>query len=85
MATRQLVCHIAVCDDDDCGAELEEGYHWEDPQLAVDYAAEDDDWTLVGDQLVCGISDTAHYLVRGGESPVLLTPGPDAMSVAFTT
>jgi len=82
MATRKLVCHIAVCDV--CGAELEEGYHWDDPQVAVEYAAEDDDWTLTVDgQLVCGISDTDHYLVRGHESPVLLRPGPDAMTVEF--
>ncbi|MFJ9012278.1 hypothetical protein [Streptomyces canus] len=82
MATRQLVCHVAICDV--CGADLDEGYHWEDPQLAVDYAAEEDDWTLTGDnKLVCGVSDTAHYLVRGHESPTLLTPGPDAMSVSF--
>lgn len=81
MATRQLVCHIAVCDV--CGASPDEGYHWDDPQVAVEYMAEEDDWTLVGDQLVCGVSDTAHYLVRGHESPVLLAPGPDAMSVTF--
>lgn len=81
MTTRQIICHVARCNV--CGAAPEPDYHWDDPQVAVDYTAEHDDWTLAGDQLVCGASDTAHYLARGGESPDLLQLTADAMSVNY--
>ena len=85
MATRQLICHIAVCDVTGCKTEPDPPYRWDDPQEAVDYTAEDDDWTLTDDGLlVCGVSDQVHDEARGGESPALLQPGRDAMNVAYT-
>lgn len=76
-------CFSARCDV--CGAAPDEDYHWDDPQVAVDYLAEDDDWTLTDrGQLVCHISDAVHDAMRGGESPAELAPGTDAMTVGFT-
>lgn len=84
MATRQITCHVAVCDVTGCKAEPDPPYHWDDPQEAVDYTAEDDDWTLTDDGLlVCGVSDQVHDEARGGDSPVVLRPGRDAMAVAY--
>jgi hypothetical protein len=90
MAVRTQTFHIAVCNV--CGAEFDEAgdcLHWDDtPELALSQVLDvpDSHWTvLAGDTVVCPISDTAHYLARGGESPDLLRPTADAMSAAFIT
>ncbi|MEU5900651.1 hypothetical protein [Streptomyces venezuelae] len=82
MATRQIVCHIAVCDV--CGQRPPDDYHWDDPQVAVDMAAEEADWTRIGDTLVCGTTDPLHDRARGGESPALLRPTRAAMTITYT-
>lgn len=90
MATERLVSYIAVCDV--CGLKFDEPneiWLWDDtPELAIDQircAMPDTDWRIVGDDtVVCAASDTAHYLARGSESPALLKPGSDAMTVRYT-
>lgn len=90
MAVTTKTFHIATCDV--CGAEFDEtgDYRgWDDtPELALQQVLYDPDrhWVLVGDNqdtVVCPISDTAHYLTRGAESPALLECGPDAMVARF--
>lgn len=85
MATRQLACYIAVCDVPGCKVEPGEFYHWDNPEQAIEYTAEEEDWTLtVAGRLVCGASDQAHDAVRGHESPVVLRPDDCAMTVTFS-
>jgi hypothetical protein len=83
MAVHTRTFHIAACDV--CGAKFgEDGDYpvWDDtPELALDQVAEDADWTRDGQRVVCPRSDTDHYLARGAESPALLRPGADAMTV----
>lgn len=92
MAIKTRTFHIAICDVAGCGAAYDEtgDYRgWDDtPELALAQVTYDDTtgWVLVGDNedvVVCPRSDTAHYLVRGGESPVLLEPSRDAMTVSY--
>ncbi|MEU4502608.1 hypothetical protein [Streptomyces sp. NPDC024089] len=87
MAIETRTFHIARCDT--CGQafdEATEAWCWDDtPALALAQVDENPDWTRHQDgRVVCPRSDTAHYLARGGESPALLRPGPDAMRVEFT-
>lgn len=87
MAVLTRTFHIAVCDV--CGAVFDEAgserWHWDDtPELALAQVEYDPDlhWTLTANkQVVCPASNSAHYLMRGGESPVLLQPSRDAMTV----
>ncbi|MFJ4974152.1 hypothetical protein ACIP6X_02175 [Streptomyces coeruleorubidus] len=85
MAIKTQTWHIAICDVTGCGAEFDETgdyRHWDtSPDAALDQirGVEDDtDWRIVDEAVVCPISDTAHYLARGGESPTLLRPSRDA-------
>jgi hypothetical protein len=88
MAIKTQTFHIAVCDA--CGAEFDETGDfrgWDDtPELALAQVQDmpDSHWTVLADnRVVCPISDTSHYLARGGESPALLEAGPDAMVARF--
>lgn len=85
MAVVTRTFHIAACDI--CGLKLgEDGDYpaWDDtPTLALAQVDEDEDWTRNGQQVICPRSDTDHYLARGAESPTLLRPGADAMTVKF--
>jgi len=81
--------HIAVCNVATCSAEFDEtsDYRgWADtPELALNLVREtpDSHWVVLADDtVVCPISDTVHYLARGGESPALLE-APGAMVVRF--
>lgn len=86
MAIETRTFHIARCDTCD-GAfdEATEVWCWDDtPALALAQVDENPDWTRFPDgRVVCPRSDTVHDLARGGESPVLLRPGPDAMCAEF--
>lgn len=88
MAIKTQLIHVAVCDV--CGVVFDENsdrWFWDEtPELALEQVLHDPDlhWLLVGERqnvVVCPVSDTAHYLARGGESPALLKPGRDAMNV----
>lgn len=89
MAVKTRTFHIAVCDVTDCGREFDDTgdyRYWDDtPELALAWITSDEThWVVLPDQtVVCPTSDTAHYLARGGESPALLEPGPDAMTVDY--
>ncbi|MFL4904881.1 hypothetical protein ACJ6WF_17240 [Streptomyces sp. MMS24-I2-30] len=88
MAVKAQTFHIAVCDV--CGIKFDEAseyWAWDDtPELALAQISNDPGthWVVTPDkQVVCPLSDTAHYLARDGESPALLEAGPDAMTVCF--
>ena len=89
MAIKTQTLHIAACDV--CGTEFDatgDYRGWDDtPELAlaqIRYAEPDTNWVITDDKrVICPVSDTAHYLARGGESPALLEAGPDAMTVRY--
>ncbi|AGP55892.1 MULTISPECIES: hypothetical protein [Streptomyces violaceusniger group] len=91
MATRLVICYIAVCDL--CGATTDyDGFtpHLDSPEDAVQYMTEtfgDDGWTLSPDgRLVCDtVTDPAHETVHEAAGKRTPKPGPDAMSVHFPT
>lgn len=86
MAVTTQTFHIATCDV--CGLKFDEPgdcWAWDTtPALALDQVDGVPEWVrLDDDRIVCPRSDTGHYLARGGESPALLRPTGDAMTVDF--
>lgn len=86
MAIETLTSYIAVCDV--CGKKFDEDgdvWCWDDtPDLALAQVTENPDWTSFPDgRVVCPRPDQAHDTARGGESPALLRPTRDAMSVSY--
>lgn len=90
MAVETRTFHIARCDV--CGAAFNTAtgdyWHWDDtPELALAQVEQDPGtgWVVTGArQVVCPVSDTVHYLARGGESPEPLRPSADAMAIRYT-
>lgn len=92
MAVTRKVCWIAVCDL--CGNTTDwDGFtaHFTNPQDAIGNATiwgdETQGWTLAPDgRLVCDTAtDPAHHSVHQAAGKHLPEPGPDSMSVTFTT
>lgn len=85
MAVKTQLFHIVVCDI--CGAELDEAneaWAWDiSRKAALSHIADYPDWTEVEGGVVCPRTDPIHDEARGGDSPVLLRPTRDAMSVSF--
>ncbi|MGW3400763.1 hypothetical protein [Streptomyces zhihengii] len=88
MAIQQHTLYVAHCDV--CRKAFDEdsdmSWGWDEtPELALAQVAENPDWTVNGQTVVCPVSDAAHDQARGGPSPVELRPTGDAMAVTYSS